>query len=118
MVSATEIATAMPTVASTATRAIHVPVLTILGSHDLLACGQEARGRRFDCSSGAAVAMEEAPFYSPQAQIHACVIPDAGHDLTLTRFHGLQVSDVVAWSERFVDQRHGAAALPANCGSS
>ena len=129
VVSATEVATAIPTVASTATLAIQVPVLTILGSNDLLACGQEAQGHRFNCSSGVAVATEEAPFYSKKAQIHACVIPGAGHDLNLTRQHELEVSDVVAWSGRFVDRRlagnydtrhHDPERkddLPANCGA-
>jgi pimeloyl-ACP methyl ester carboxylesterase len=105
VVPATELATALPVMTGNATRAIRVPVLSILGSNDAITCAANTPGNDFDCSSGAAVARQEAPFYSPQARLHACVIPDAGHDLNLTPNHGLQVIDVVAWSAAFVDRR-------------
>jgi pimeloyl-ACP methyl ester carboxylesterase len=105
VVSAAELNTGLPIATSTATLAIRVPVLTILGGNDLPTCGINPQGVTFDCSSGAAVATQEAPFYSPEARIHACVVPGSGHDLSLSVNHYLQVADAVAWSSAFVGQR-------------
>jgi hypothetical protein len=46
----------------------------------------------------------EARFYSPEARVHACVVPASGHDLSLAVNLGLQAADAVAWSTAFVDQ--------------
>ena len=81
VVSATNLNTGLPIVTSTATLAINVPVLDILGSNDFTTCGLSSEGVTFDCSSGAKVATQEAPFYSSAAQIHACVIPGSGHSV-------------------------------------
>jgi len=105
VVPAGEMASALRIVASKATLGIRVPVLTILGGNDVPTCGPNTEGGYFDCSSGAAVARQEAAFYSRQARIHACVVPNAGHDLNLTLNHSLQVADAVAWSAGFVDPR-------------
>ena len=101
---ATELDTGLPVVTSTARLAIQVPVLDILGSNDFTTCGLSTQGVTFDCSSGASVATQEAPFYSPQARIHACVVPASGHALSLAVNHELQVADAVAWSSTFVGQ--------------
>ena len=100
-----ELMTGLPVVLSAATQAIQVPVLTILGGNDLTACGPDSQGRSFDCSYGAIVASQEAPFYSPKAQIQACIVPDSGHDISLALNNDLQVRDSAAWSFRFVGQR-------------
>jgi len=105
VVPATELVSALPLVSSQITRAIRVPVLAILGSNDVTTCGANTRGATFDCSSAAAVAAQEAAFYAPQAQLHACLIAGAGQDLNLTLNHELQVADIVAWSTRFVNAR-------------
>jgi hypothetical protein len=82
-------------------------------------------GKGFDCSSGAAVAAQDAPFYSPQAYIHACVVPGSGHDISLALNHGRQVTDAVAWSSAYVGQLSSGKthrlvkkdiALPQHCG--
>jgi len=83
---------------------IKVPVLTILGGNDATSCGPSSQGGNFDCSSGAIVATQEAPFYSPEARIHACVVPASGHDLSLAANHGLPTAEAVAWSIAFVGQ--------------
>ena len=113
VVPAAELATAARFMSSTATRAIHVPVLTIVGGNDATLCGPGTQGRDFDCSSGATVATQEAPFYSREARLHACVIPGAGHDLNLTVNHRLQLADAVAWSAAFVEPRSGRKRLGA-----
>jgi len=126
-----ELATGVQLVTSKATLAIHVPVLTMLGSNDLTTCGRSTQGGNFDCSSGAAVAEQEAPFYSPQARIHGCVVPDSGHSMSLAINNRLQAADAVAWSSAFVGQQDSAGSegfrgsdrglpwndgLPWNCG--
>jgi hypothetical protein len=114
VVSGAELNTALPVLSSTATQAIHVPVLDILGSNDLTTCGPNTQGGTFDCSSAAAVVAQEAPYYSPQAQLQACVIPGSGHDISLALNHDLQVSDTVTWTHTVVDRTAGAE-LPRNC---
>ena len=104
LVAGPELGSGLPVVTSAATLAIQVPVLTILGEHDLPTCGPNSGGT-FDCSSGATVARQEAAFYSPQARIRACVVPGAGHDLSLALNHRRQVADAVAWSSAFIGQR-------------
>jgi len=52
---------------------------------------------------------QESPFYSPEARIHACIIPGSGHDLSLAVNHQLQIADAVAWSSSLVGQLRLAA---------
>jgi pimeloyl-ACP methyl ester carboxylesterase len=133
VVSATHLNTGLPLVTSTATLAIKVPVLDILGSDDFTTCGLSSEGVTFDCSSGAKVATQEAPFYSSAAEIHACVVPASGHSVNLAVNHRLPAADAVAWSFAFVGQRSLPAIqsfegsdrplpwnddLPWNCGKS
>jgi pimeloyl-ACP methyl ester carboxylesterase len=118
LVSGTELSTGLPIVTSTATRAIQVPVLSILGNHDLTTCGASTTGGSFDCSSPAAVVAQETPFYSAGVRIHACVVPGSGHSVSLARNHRLQVEDAVAWSIALVGQTSMVASgneLPPNC---
>jgi pimeloyl-ACP methyl ester carboxylesterase len=104
VVPATELKTAVALTTGMATRAIRVPVLSIVGSRDATTCGRNTHGGYFDCSSAAAVARHEAPYYSREARLHACAIPGAGHDLNLALNHDLEVTDVVVWSATFVDR--------------
>jgi pimeloyl-ACP methyl ester carboxylesterase len=104
VVPATELVTGLPIVTSKDTLAIQVPVLTILGNNDFTTCGLSTQGVTFDCASGAVVATQEVQFYSPQARIHACVVPTSGHALSLAVNHELQAADTVAWSSAFVGQ--------------
>jgi hypothetical protein len=104
VVSGSEFAGIPALVGTNATLAIRVPVLNILGGNDATPCGPNPQGGSFHCSSGAAVATQEAPFYSEQARIHACMIPNSGHDVSLAIDHSLRVADTVAWSSAFVGQ--------------
>ena len=119
LVSGAELNTGVALVPTNGTLAIHVPVLDIIGSNDLTTCGANAQGHVFDCSSGAAVAAQERPFYSPQAQFHGCVIPGAGHDISLALNNWMQVDDSVRWSNAYVGTGRGVGdheALPHTCG--
>jgi pimeloyl-ACP methyl ester carboxylesterase len=104
---------------STATRAIGVPVLVVLGSEDAVVCGTDAFGASFDCGSGASIAREEAPYYSPRAHLVACSVPRSGHDIALHLDHALEEQAVMAWSERFFGRGRSSQrrALPATCGA-
>jgi pimeloyl-ACP methyl ester carboxylesterase len=98
--------------ASTATRAIKVPVLIILGSRDLLGCDAT-----YDCSSGSMIAREEAPFYSSQPQ--ACSVTGSGHSVSLHLNHWLQEVASIEWSWGRIGQRGltiGSGQLPPGCG--
>jgi pimeloyl-ACP methyl ester carboxylesterase len=94
--------TGLPLVTSTATQAIQVPVLILLGDHDFTTCGPNTEGGSFDCSTGKIVAQQEQAFYSAEARVHACVIPGSGHDINLAVNHDIQVADVLAWSSAFI----------------
>jgi pimeloyl-ACP methyl ester carboxylesterase len=100
-----DLITGLPVVTSTATLAINVPVLDIVGSNDYTTCGLSSKGVIFDCSSGTKVATQDAPYYSPAARLHACVIPGSGHSVNLAVNHRLAAADAVAWSLAFVGQR-------------
>jgi pimeloyl-ACP methyl ester carboxylesterase len=117
--SATEFATGIVTKTTSLSRQIAVPVLVIDGTNDVLDCGVEATGGYYSCSSGEVIAQEEAPYYAAAAQLRACAIPTAGHDLSLSRNQRLQVADAVLWSFEYVGHRPVGAlpsrALPADC---
>jgi len=114
VVPAVQLTSSYRVVASAATLDIQVPVLTILGSDDL-PCRSSPKD--FDCSSAAAVVAQEAPFYSLNARISACVIPGSGHAISLSPNHRLQALDAVAWSYAFIGQSGQSTGreLPSNC---
>ncbi|GAA0615115.1 alpha/beta fold hydrolase [Kutzneria viridogrisea] len=64
------------------TLGIDVPVLQAVGSQDVLFCGVLAL---HDCSNAEALRAQEAPYYSPAAQLSTYVLPGAGHSLALHR---------------------------------
>ncbi|MFD7204277.1 alpha/beta fold hydrolase [Streptomyces sp. NPDC059893] len=101
------------------TRAIRVPVLVVMGSADRLLCGPSTQGGNFDCSSGAAIARQEAAHYAPQARLTACSVPGAGHSIALSRHHGIQDAAAAAWSFSMIGQngRLRRTPLPAACGA-
>ena len=116
--STTEFVTGLPLVTdATLSQAIDVPVLVIVGSDDALNCGPLVGGGGFDCSSGTAVANHEAPYYSPQAQLRACVVPGSGHDINLALDHQLEEIDAITWSYEYIGQGlpHLPGTLPPDC---
>lgn len=119
VISATEFGTGLPLYGTTITQQINVPVLLVLGGQDKLFCGPETNGGTFSCSSGSGVASEEASFYSPAAQLRACVVPNSGHDLNLALNHSLEEADAIAWSYEYVGQDGltipESAGLPPGC---
>jgi pimeloyl-ACP methyl ester carboxylesterase len=79
-------------------RAVHVPVLVLNGDHDQLACGPTFS----ICTSAAALAAEEAPFWTPQACLQTAVTPGAGHDVNLEKSAPVTYATIRAWSDTFV----------------
>jgi len=117
--STTEFVTALAATGSTVSRGIDVPVLDIIGEQDKFSCGPGVNGVTFDCSSGQILASQEAPFFSPAAQLRACVIPHSGHDINLALNHGLEEADAIIWSFENVGQLGvpplRVRTLPHNC---
>lgn len=73
-----ELTTFFTIAASTVSQLITVPVLEAVGQYDNIFCLG-----LFNCTNTSAVQSEEAPFYTPGAQLQVVVIPQAGHDLNL-----------------------------------
>jgi pimeloyl-ACP methyl ester carboxylesterase len=121
VISSTEFGTGLPLQGSTLTLGIDAPVLVVLGSRDAILCGAQTSGGSYDCSSGQVVAQEEAPFYSPAAQLRACVVPGSGHDINLALNHDLEEADAIVWSYEYVGQRGvprvPVRVLPPDCSS-
>jgi pimeloyl-ACP methyl ester carboxylesterase len=121
VISASEVQTGLPLQQETTTRAITAPVLLVVGEDDRLLCGPQVSGGIFDCSSGSAVAAQEASYYSPAAKLRACVVPNSGHDLNLALNHGLEEADALSWSLEYVGQGRLAPSdrgpLPPDCNS-
>ncbi len=62
-----------------ASRDINVPVLLAIGEKDFAFCGFLAR----DCSSATTLREQEAPFFSPAAELSTFVLPESGHSIAL-----------------------------------
>ncbi len=88
-----ETSTFPTTFASNIAAQVLVPVFVVVGQQDALVCGLDAT----DCSSASSVLQAEAPYYSPQAQLQAAVIPGSGHDLNLHTTAPLFFATVNAW---------------------
>ncbi len=74
-----EVLTTFTTIAtSTMPRLITVPVLEAVGQFDNLFCLGT-----LNCTNTSSVEQNEAPFFSPAAQLQVIVVPQAGHDLNL-----------------------------------
>jgi pimeloyl-ACP methyl ester carboxylesterase len=104
VISATELGSALATKTTSISLQINVPVLLIDGSQDPLDCGSETDGQTFDCSTGQAIATQEAPYYSAATDLRACSIPGSGHDINLALNHVLEEADAIAWSYEYVGQ--------------
>ena len=74
---------------------IHVPVLVIVGDHDLAFCGEPT------CSASGSLAAE-VNFFSPDACVETAAIAGVGHDLNL-HFQAQTAYDVILeWMDRRV----------------
>ncbi|HKR50673.1 MAG TPA: alpha/beta fold hydrolase [Pseudonocardiaceae bacterium] len=72
---------------------IDVPVLLMVGEKDVFFCGFLAR----DCSSAEALREQEAPHFSPAAELSTHVLPDAGHSIALHNNSGEYREATRAW---------------------
>jgi len=115
-ISATEFGTGLPVQTSPVTNQITVPVLIIDGQNDQIDCGPQIGGGTYNCSSGTAIAQQEAPYYASAAQLRACAVANAGHDIALALNHIVQEADAVAWSLEYVGGLRSRM-LPRDCSS-
>lgn len=81
---------------------IDVPVLLAVGEKDFAFCGFLSR----DCSSAEALRKQEAPYFSPAAQLSTYVLPYSGHNLALHKNAGAYRKATRAW----IHARFGRAA--------
>lgn len=75
-----EALTVLPDAILNASSAINLPVLAVNGELEPFFCNGLLAG---DCSSSEALRDSERPFYGPDAQVDAIVVPGAGHNVTL-----------------------------------
>jgi pimeloyl-ACP methyl ester carboxylesterase len=75
-----EAVTTLPDAILNVSRNINLPVLTVNGELEPFFCNGLLAG---DCSSSEALREGERPFYGPDAQVDAIVVPGAGHNVTL-----------------------------------
>lgn len=76
-----ELPSALSYLVNGVSRNTNIPSLTVIGDRDTIFTGWGAA----DCSSTAALAEFERPFYGPDATVEAMVIPGGGHDINLER---------------------------------
>jgi pimeloyl-ACP methyl ester carboxylesterase len=72
---------------------IDVPVLLMVGEKDFAFCGFLSR----NCSSAEAFRKQEAPYFSPAAQLSTYVLPDSGHNMALHKNSGEYREATLAW---------------------
>ena len=89
------IATIVVPAALNESRTIAVPVLTVVGDHDLF-CGVPAN---VDCTSAAAVKAHEDPYFTGSPSYSAAVVPNTGHDLTLHPTADQSFAAINGWIE-------------------
>jgi pimeloyl-ACP methyl ester carboxylesterase len=92
-----EAITYLPDYLFNASSAIDVPVLTVNGSEEPFFCNGLLAA---DCSSSAALAASERPFFGPSASVEALVVPGAGHNLSLELGASDTHAAIIEWLER------------------
>lgn len=88
---------------------IDVPVLIMIGEHDVIVCGGNV-----DCGDRDDVRANEEPFFSEDACLEVAVIQNTGHVLNLHESAPVAYARMLAWANRRVGKRPGPA--PGPCG--
>jgi len=78
-------------------RALHVPVLVLVGQDDFLFCDESAG---LSCADAGAVRSREAGYYSPQACLEISVLRDSGHSIALHLNAFQSFATMLQWSSR------------------
>lgn len=95
-----ELATFETSILPTLSLNIHVPVFLVMGSKDRLFCDL-----LLSCSSSQAIINRERLFYSPQAELEAYAVKNAGHNIN----YQLNAQDfyhaVRAWSDKHIGNK-------------
>jgi pimeloyl-ACP methyl ester carboxylesterase len=91
-----EAVTTLPDAVLDISRNINLPVLAVNGELEPFFCNGLLAG---DCSSSEALRESEEPFYGPDAQVDAIVVPGAGHNVTLEFNAPDTNADIQDWIE-------------------
>jgi hypothetical protein len=83
---------------------LNIPVDDVVGQDDLLICGLLGP----TCSSSAALASFERPFYGPNATVVGYLVPGAGHDLQLEKSAPTTDAQMLAFSDQYIGHGDGA----------
>ena len=90
--------------------AINVPVLALIGHHDVFCDGG------YDCTSSAAVIRQEAPFYGPNATVAACAVPATAHSISLhVQGHVTQEAASINWTRAVLRGKAPKGAAAPGC---
>lgn len=82
--------------------AIAVPVLIANGRLDIAFCSQGNGGSLTNCDDAAALRQSEQPFFGGSPALDTWVLPDAGHNINLTRQAQVWYAKALSWMlERF-----------------
>ncbi|HEV3355893.1 MAG TPA: alpha/beta fold hydrolase [Pseudonocardiaceae bacterium] len=85
-------------------RTLNIPVDEVVGAGDPFICGLLGPS----CSSSAALAAFERPFYGPNATVVGYLAPNSGHDLQLEPSAPTTNAQMLAFSDNYIG--HGAGA--------
>lgn len=82
-----------PPPATAPSQQVTVPVLIVVGDHDLFWCGADA----VDCTSPSIVASKEAPYYPPSAGLSVLVATNNGHSVNMHNDADMSFVNMVFW---------------------
>ncbi|WP_051362507.1 alpha/beta hydrolase [Amycolatopsis thermoflava] len=94
-----DLATYLKELALTSSRGYNGPVYVVNGGADQLMCGA-VPPMGAPCSSGNELADHEKPLYGPEATVDGAIIPDTGHDLTLSTTAPDTAQNILDWLNR------------------
>jgi pimeloyl-ACP methyl ester carboxylesterase len=94
-----ELVTYLPDYLLNASRRINLPVLAVNATDEPFFCNGLLTA---NCSSNAALAASERPFYGSHTTLDALVVPNTGHAVTLARSAPQTLGAIQAWLSRHV----------------
>lgn len=98
-------ATAVPYNVNNLDRTLDIPVLAVVGDHDVFFCGLASA----DCGSADTIVEHERAWYGPAATVEAYLPPNTGHSPQLERTAPLSTRKMLDFSDRHLGHGNGKA---------